>query len=104
MARPRHLALKMSYVPAPIDTSDVTLQPELHALTERLAENAHDLWATQRLAQGWAFSLQRDDAKKFHPCLVRYAELPAKEKEFDRMAALKAILKLGYTINPPAQS
>ena len=94
----------MPFTPAPIDTSAVSLSPELHALTERLAENAHDLWAAQRLAQGWVVGPQRDDAKKFHPCLVRYAELPAKEKEFDRIAALKAILKLGYTINPPAQS
>ncbi len=88
----------MPYTPAPIDTSAVTLSPELHALTERLAENAHDLWATQRLAQGWAFSPQHVDAKKFHPCLVPYAELPKKEKEFDRITALgtlKAILQLG---------
>ena len=26
--------------------------PPNHDLTERLAENAHDLWAAQRLAQG----------------------------------------------------
>lgn len=94
----------MSYAPAPIDTSAVTLQPELHALTERLAENAHDLWTVERLAQGWTHGPQRDDARKFHPCLVPYAELPEKEKEFDRIAALgtlKAVLQLGYQIIPP---
>ena len=93
----------MSYSPAPIDTAAIRLPPALHALTERLAENAQDLWATQRLAQGWQFGPQRDDAKKLHPCLVYYAELPGKEKEFDRIAALgtlKAILKLGYRILP----
>jgi len=94
----------MPYAPTPIDTSAVTLSPELHALTERLAENAHDLWAAQRLAQGWGFGPQRDDARKLHPCLVPYVELPEKEKEFDRIAALgtlKAILQLGYRIVPP---
>ena len=94
----------MSYQPAPIDTRDVSLPPELQALTERLAENAHDLWAAQRLAQGWSHGAQRDDAKKLHPCLVPYNQLPDSEKEFDRITALgtlKAILKLGYRIIPP---
>ena len=94
----------MSYLPAPIESSSVTLPPELHALTERLAENAHDLWAAQRLAQGWTHGAHRDDARKLHPCLVPYSELPEKEKEFDRIAALgtlKAILQLGYRVVPP---
>lgn len=94
----------MSYQPAPIDTAAVSLSPELHALTERLAENAHDLWAAQRFAQGWSLGPQRDDAKKLHPCLIPYADLPESEKEFDRRTALgtlKAVLALGYTIVPP---
>jgi hypothetical protein len=94
----------MSYHPEPIDTAAVSLPPELHALTERLAENSHDLWAAQRLAQGWSFGSHRDDASKRHPCLVPYDQLPDSEKEFDRIAALgtlKAVLKLGYRILPP---
>ncbi len=94
----------MSYQPKPIDTEGVALPPELLPLTERLAENSHDLWARQRLGQGWSFGPQRDDAKKLHPCLVPYDQLPESEKEYDRIAALgtlKAILKLGYRILPP---
>jgi hypothetical protein len=94
----------MSYRPAPIDTSAAPLSPELHALTERLAENAHDIWAAQRLADGWTFGPKRDDAAKKHPCLVPYAELPDSEKQYDRIAALgtlRAILALGYRILPP---
>ncbi|MBU0610390.1 MAG: Ryanodine receptor Ryr, partial [Armatimonadetes bacterium] len=34
----------MPYQPQPLDTSAVTLPAELAALTEYLAENAHDLW------------------------------------------------------------
>ena len=71
-----------------MDTSKVVLPLELTALTERLAENAHDLWAAQRLAQGWTFGPQRDDARKLHPCLVPYDELPESEKEYDRQTAL----------------
>jgi len=94
----------MTYRPAPIDTSAVSLPQELHTLIEKLAANAHDLWAAQRLADGWSYGPQRDDQKKRHPCLVHYDELPDTEKEYDRITALgtlRAILSLGYTILPP---
>ena len=96
----------MSYQPRPIDTAAVQLSPALIELTERLAENAHDLWAAQRLADGWTPGPNRDDSAKKHPCLVPYAELPDSEKEYDRIAALgtlKAILALGYGIVPPGK-
>lgn len=95
----------MSYQPSPIDTTAVSLTPDLVQLTERLAENAHDLWARQRLAAGWSQGPQRDDKAKKHPCLIPYAKLPESEKEYDRQAALgtlKAVLALGYRISPPS--
>jgi len=95
------IRMAVTYRPNPIDTSSVTLPPELVALTERLAENAHELWAAQRLADGWTPGPQRDDAAKKHPCLVPYAELPESEKEYDRIAvrgALLAIVALGYRV------
>ena len=91
----------MSYEPQPIDTSSVSLTPEVLDLRELLAENAHDHWALQRMADGWTYGPQRDDDQKRHPCLVPYEELPESEKEYDRNAAietLKAILALGYRI------
>ena len=89
----------------PLDTSAVTLAPELLALTERLAENTHDLWAATRISQGWTFGPSRDDTAKHHPCLIPYADLPESEKTYDRETALGtllAILALGYTIQLPA--
>jgi len=91
----------VSYEPQPIDTSSVSLTPEVLELRELLAENAHDHWALQRMADGWTYGPQRDDDRKRHPCLVPYEELPESEKEYDRNAAietLKAILALGYRI------
>ena len=96
----------MDYQPRPITTEGVDLPSELLQLTERLAENAHALWAAQRIKDGWTFGPQRDDAKKLHPCLIPYDQLPDSEKEYDRQTALgtlKAVLALGYTINSPAQ-
>ena len=94
----------MSYTPEPIETSGVTLPEGLRELTERLAKNAHDVWARHRLAEGWRYGPRRDDARKEHPDLVPYEELPESEKAYDRNAALgtiEAILALGYRIEPP---
>lgn len=93
----------MRYKPKPINTRKIVLTPEIRALTERLAENAHDIWAKKRLAGGWTFGRRRDDAKKKHPCLIPYDKLPEAEKEYDRVMALqtlKAMLALGYRILP----
>jgi ryanodine receptor 2 len=89
------------YQPAPIDVSRVILPPSIEMLTEKLAENAHELWALNRLRQGWTYGSSRDDDRKQHPCLVPYDQLPESEKEYDRIAAiqtLKAILALGYRV------
>lgn len=92
------------YQPKPIDTTGVQLSDELTALTELLAENAHDVWAVGRLAEGWTYGPEKDSGKKTTPCLVAYDALPESEKFYDRstaMETLKAIVKLGYTITKP---
>jgi hypothetical protein len=91
----------MGYTPRPIDTTGVTVDADLLALTERLAEHSHDTWAQQRISEGWTYGPRRDDAAKQHPDLIPYAELPESEKEYDRQAALgtiRAMIALGYRI------
>lgn len=90
-----------NYVPNPIDTSDVELSEDLLSLTEKIAENVHDVWAIGRLAGGWTYGEKRNDELKQTPCLVPYAELPESEKEYDRNTAintLKLVIALGYNI------
>jgi len=94
----------VNWQPEPIDTSTVDLSPPLQHLVERLAENVHDNWAAQRLAQGWTLGPQRDEAARKHPCLVPYADLPEVEKDYDRRTAvetLRVIVALGYCIQEP---
>jgi ryanodine receptor 2 len=94
----------VTYKPHPIDTSAVILPPELIELTEKLAENAHDVWAARRINEGWTHGARRNDSTKKHPDLVPYAELAESEKDYDRDAALntlKAIIALGYRIERP---
>lgn len=90
-----------TYSPNPIDTSGITLSPELTALLEKLAENTHDTWAARRIEEGWRYGPQRDDTKKEHPGLVPYGDLSHGEKEYDRATAaetLKLIIKLGFDV------
>lgn len=89
------------YTPKPIDTSNVILSDDLLALTERIAENVHDVWAVGRIKEGWTYGETKDPDAKTTPCLVPYDELPESEKEFDRntaMETLKLICKMGYKI------
>ena len=92
------------YKPAPADTSHLELSPDLVDLTEQLAENAHDVWAAQRIADGWVYGPRRDDTRKTHPNLVPYADLSETEKNYDRqtaMGAIRQIITLGYQLKKP---
>ena len=89
------------YIPKPIDTSDVILDGEVLSLSEALARNTHEVWAENRIKDGWTYGEERDDNKRCHPCLIPYDELSEEEKEYDRhtsLEALKLITKLGYKI------
>jgi hypothetical protein len=95
----------MTYQPRPLDTSRVVLPHAVASLAERLAENTHEVWSSQRIADGWAYGPRRDDALKQHPGLVPYNELDESEKEYDRRVVsevLKSVLALGYRIEGPA--
>lgn len=89
----------MTYQPEPIDTSKVTINTVSLKLTELLAKNTHDVWAKERINEGWKFGLQQDEIRKEHPGLVPYEELSESEKQHHRNTALgviKVLLALGY--------
>ena len=96
----------MVYDPKPIKTSAIELSKDIVELTERLAENTHEVWARERMGQGWRYGEKRDDEHKLHPCLIPYEDLPESEKDYDRQTALetiKVILALGYRIESPEE-
>ena len=91
-----------TYIPQPIDTKDVVMPEELNQLVEQMAKNVHEIWSQTRIAQGWTYGPERNDAEKKHPCLVPYEELPEEEKVYDRntsVETLKFILKAGFDIS-----
>ena len=92
---------KMNYIPSPLDDTSVELPKELDALAESLARNVHEVWAANRMEEGWTYGPVRDDDKKETPCLVPYEELPEIEKAYDRNTAIgtfKYIVAKGFEI------
>ena len=78
-----------------------THRHKLLALTEKIAENVHEVWAAGRIAEGWTYGEKKDNDLKTTPLLVPYDELAESEKEYDRNTALetlKLIVKMGYRI------
>jgi hypothetical protein len=89
-----------------MDTSGVKVPAELLELTERLADNVHEVWAAQKVKDGWSYGPTVDAATKKHPDLMPYAQLQEEKKVYDRdtaMETIKLILSLGYTILPPGE-
>lgn len=94
--------MKREYIPSPADTQSVELPNELQPLVEEMARNVHEVWAKNRMSEGWTYGPVRDDSKKETPCMVAYEELSENEKEYDRATSqetLKLILKLGFEIS-----
>lgn len=89
------------YEPSPIDVSNFKLTDDLEELLEAIAENAHDIWAKERMDHDWTYGPERDDEHKKHPDLVPYSDLTDSEKEYDRKMArgtLELVQRLGYKI------
>lgn len=90
------------YRPRPIPTEHIVLSDEILQLVELLAENAHDIWAEERLLDGWTFGPERDDTERRHPCLIPYTQLAERDRDYDRqmvIGSIRAILALGFTIS-----
>ncbi len=95
-------AEKLEYRPHPIDVSDIELDDQLIELTEAIAENAHEIWASKRRSEGWTFGPERNDSLLQHPDMIPYSELTESEKYYDRAMALntiKLVKKLGFRID-----
>lgn len=64
------------------------------AEVELIAAAEHRRWVAERRHAGWSYGEERDDARKQHPALCPWAELPERlrERNRDAMRQLPAIL------------
>uniref|UniRef100_A0A669DWH7 Ryanodine receptor 3 n=1 Tax=Oreochromis niloticus TaxID=8128 RepID=A0A669DWH7_ORENI len=94
------------YKPAPLDLSDVRLNAGQEVLVDKLAENAHNVWAKDRIKQGWTYGIQQDLKSRRNPRLVPYALLDERTKKSNRDSlreAIRTMVGYGYEIDPPDQ-
>ncbi|CAB1343728.1 unnamed protein product [Coregonus sp. 'balchen'] len=91
------------YRPAPVDLSHVTLSPAQEAVVELLAENDHNVWARDRIRQGWTYSSHQDVKAKRSPHLVPYSLLDERSRQSGRDSVREAVctlLSYGYSLEP----
>uniref|UniRef100_A0A8C3VI04 Ryanodine receptor 3 n=1 Tax=Catharus ustulatus TaxID=91951 RepID=A0A8C3VI04_CATUS len=103
---PKNYMMSNGYKPAPLDLSEVKLLPSQEFLVDRLAENAHNVWAKDRIKQGWTYGIQQDLKNKRNPRLVPYALLDERTKKSNRDSlreAVRTFAGYGYSIEPPDQ-
>ncbi|XP_050357860.1 ryanodine receptor isoform X7 [Nymphalis io] len=92
------------YKPAPLDLSAVTLTPKMDELVDQLAENTHNLWARERIQQGWTYGLNEDSDMHRSPHLVPYPKVDDAIKKANRDTAsetVRTLLVYGYNLDPP---
>jgi hypothetical protein len=46
-------------------------------------EASHEAWMRDKVKAGWTFGPVKDEAKKEHPCMVPFAELPPEQQAKD---------------------
>uniref|UniRef100_G1KRA0 Ryanodine receptor 3 n=1 Tax=Anolis carolinensis TaxID=28377 RepID=G1KRA0_ANOCA len=103
---PKNYMMSNGYKPAPLDLSEVKLLPPQEALVDKLAENAHNVWAKDRIKQGWTYGIQQDLKNKRNPRLVPYTLLDERTKKSNRDSlreAVRTFAGYGYNIEPPDQ-
>ncbi|XP_041645474.1 ryanodine receptor 2 [Cheilinus undulatus] len=94
------------FKPAPLDLSQVILSPAHEALVNLLAENDHNVWARERIKQGWTYGAQQDVKAKRSPYLVPYSLLDERSRRVGFESVREAVCTLlayGYsldTLNP----
>lgn len=89
------------YIANPADLESVKLPENIIVLREYVAENVHEEWSRQRMAEGWVYGDKSDDEMRINEDLVPYCELLDSEKQYDRDMAydtLRMLYKMGYVI------
>ena len=68
---------------APEWQRESAIQGVLGALNGAGPERSHESWLEQKKADGWVYGETKDPAKKTHPCMVGYGDLPEHQKAKD---------------------
>jgi hypothetical protein len=62
-------------------------------------EQSHLKWMEKKLADGWVYGPEKDFARKTHPCLRPYSELPDLQRRKDELF-LAVVRAVAATLSP----
>ncbi|XP_069548702.1 ryanodine receptor 2 [Brachyistius frenatus] len=94
------------YRPAPVDLRQVFLSSAHEEVVNLLAENEHNVWARERIKQGWTHGAQQDVKAKRSPYHVPYSLLDERTRKMGRESVREAVCTLlayGYSLEPVNQ-
>ena len=93
------------YTPHPEDVENIPLPEGIAPLADMLAENAHDIWATDRLAEA---EKKKTEGEFSNPYALQFmepfSELPEEKRKSDYTSSLntiKLLYKLGFKLVQP---
>ena len=96
------------YTPHPEYVAHIKLPTEIASIADMLAENAHDTWAQERLAETEKNKAKGNQEKTYDDSfMMPFSELPKKKRKSDYLSSLntiKMLYKLGFTISVPEVS
>lgn len=101
---PRQYLMNNGYKPAPLDLTHVKLNDPLEGLVEKLASNSHNVWAVERIKQGWTYGYSLDVKNKRNPRLVPFMLCDEAAKQSQRNSIrelIRTLLGYGFAIEPP---
>ena len=80
------------------------ISDKMEELVEQLATNSHNVWATERIKQGWTYGYELDVKNKRNFRLVPFALLDETAKQSNRSSIRELVITLmgyGYAIESP---
>lgn len=96
------------YTPHPEYVAHIKLPTEVLPLADILAENAHEIWATDRLKEAEKKKAEGMDVNPWNdPFMKPFSELTKKKRKTDYLSSLntiKLLYKLGFIIVTPEKS
>uniref|UniRef100_A0A3B3YY67 Ryanodine receptor 2b (cardiac) n=1 Tax=Poecilia mexicana TaxID=48701 RepID=A0A3B3YY67_9TELE len=93
--------LPCGYRPAPIDLRQITLSSADQDVVTLLAENHHNIWARERIKQGWTYGPEQDIKGKRSPHLVPYSLVDERMRKAGMESvreAVRLLLAFGYSL------
>ena len=102
----REKQFEYEYSPTPIDVDNVTLSPDLEELIDTIAENAHNVWAVEKIKKnpGVKYAPLDENGNErsgYNHFLRPYSELSSEDKKPDIDMAtntIKLLKRIGYRI------